>query len=51
MLKMRGRPKILLANNYNDALALYKRHKYNVLGLISTSATRKISVVDGKCRN
>jgi len=35
MLKMRGRPKILLANNFEDALALYKKYKYNVLGVIS----------------
>jgi CheY-like chemotaxis protein len=35
MLKMRGRPKILLANNFNDALKLYKKYKYNVLGVIS----------------
>lgn len=35
MLKMRGRPKILLANNFNDALDLYKKYKYNVLGVIS----------------
>ena len=27
MLKMRGRPKILLANNYNDALDLYKKYQ------------------------
>jgi CheY-like chemotaxis protein len=46
MLKMRGRPKILLANNYNDALALYKRHKYNVLGLISDISYKKDNVVD-----
>ena len=35
MLKMRGRPKILLANNYNDALGLYTKYRYNVLGIIS----------------
>ena len=35
MLKMRGRPKILLSSNFNDALALYKKYKYNVLGVIS----------------
>lgn len=35
MLKMRGRPKILLANNFNDAVDLYKKYKYNVLGVIS----------------
>ncbi|MDX9947434.1 MAG: PEP/pyruvate-binding domain-containing protein [Bacteroidales bacterium] len=46
MLKMRGRPKILLANNYNDALALYRRHKYNVLGLISDISYKKDNVVD-----
>ena len=46
MLKMRGRPKILLANNYNDALTLYKRHKYNVLGVISDISYKKDNVVD-----
>ncbi|HKL67840.1 MAG TPA: PEP/pyruvate-binding domain-containing protein, partial [Bacteroidales bacterium] len=35
MLKMRGRPKILLATNYEDAISLYQKYKYNVLGVIS----------------
>jgi len=35
MLKMRGRPKILVASNFNDAVNLYKKYKYNVLGVIS----------------
>jgi CheY-like chemotaxis protein len=35
MLKMRGRPKILLASNFEDAVALYRKYKYNVLGVIS----------------
>ncbi len=35
MLKMRGRPKILLANNFEDALSLYQKYKYNCLGVIS----------------
>jgi CheY-like chemotaxis protein len=35
MLKMRGRPKILLANNFEDAVSLYQKYKYNVLGVIS----------------
>ncbi|HEX3009661.1 MAG TPA: PEP/pyruvate-binding domain-containing protein [Bacteroidales bacterium] len=35
MLRMRGRPKILLATNYDDALALYKKYKNNLLGVIS----------------
>jgi CheY-like chemotaxis protein len=46
MLKMRGRPKILLANNYNDALDLYKKYKYNVLGVISDISYRKDNVND-----
>jgi CheY-like chemotaxis protein len=45
-LKMRGRPKILLANNYNDALALYRRYKYNVLGVISDISYKKDNVID-----
>ena len=35
MLRMRGRPKILMATNYNDAIALYNRYRNNVLGIIS----------------
>lgn len=35
MLRMRGRPKILLATNYRDALHLYKSYKDNLLGVIS----------------
>jgi len=46
MLKMRGRPKILLANNYNDALDLYKKYKYNVLGVISDISYKKDNVND-----
>jgi CheY-like chemotaxis protein len=44
MLKMRGRPKILLANNYNDALNLYNKYKYNVLGVISDISYKKDNV-------
>jgi len=46
MLKMRGRPKILLANNFNDALALYKKYKYNVLGVISDISYKKDNITD-----
>jgi CheY-like chemotaxis protein len=46
MLKMRGRPKILLANNFNDALALYKKYKYNVLGVISDIAYKRDGISD-----
>ncbi len=44
MLKMRGRPKILLATNYEDAISLYEKYKYNVLGIISDISYKK----DGK---
>ncbi len=46
MLKMRGRPKILLANNFNDALSLYKKYKYNVLGIISDISYKRDGVSD-----
>ena len=35
MLRKRSRPKILLATNYEDAVALYERYKNNLLGIIS----------------
>ncbi len=34
-LRMRGRPKILLATNYEEALLLYEKYKHNLLGVIS----------------
>jgi hypothetical protein len=35
MLRMRGRPKILLATNYEEAVSLYEKYKNNILGVIS----------------
>lgn len=35
MLRMRGRPKILLARNYEEAVFLYKKFEKNILGVIS----------------
>ncbi len=46
MLKMRGRPKILLATNFNDAVALYNKYKYNVLGVISDISYKRDNVQD-----
>ena len=46
MLKMRGRPKILLANNFNDAINLYKKYKYNVLGVISDISYKRDNIPD-----
>lgn len=51
MLRMRGRPKILLATNFDDALNLYKKYKHNLLGVISDVSfkddIRKIEGVKG----
>ncbi len=35
MMLMRGRPKILLATNYEDGVQLFKKFKNNLLGVIS----------------
>jgi len=35
MLRMRGRPKILLARNYEEALNLFENYKENMLGVIT----------------
>ena len=35
MLRMRGRPKILLATNYDEAMAVYNSYSKNLLGVIS----------------
>ncbi len=35
MMRMRGRPKILLARNYEEALELYTTYQNNTLGIIS----------------
>ena len=35
LLRRRARPKILLANNYEEAIALYKQYREFVLGIIS----------------
>jgi hypothetical protein len=35
MLRMRGRPKILFARNYEEAIAMYNKYADNILGVIS----------------
>mgnify|MGYP005847703169 CR=1 FL=1 len=35
MLRMRGRPKILLATNYEEAIEYYQKYEANLLGVIS----------------
>lgn len=34
-LRMRGRPKIVLARNYEEAITLYMKYKNNILGVIT----------------
>lgn len=34
-IRMRGRPKLLLATNYEEAVALYEKYKANLLGIIT----------------
>ncbi|MDO9153411.1 MAG: PEP/pyruvate-binding domain-containing protein [Paludibacter sp.] len=35
MLRMRGRPKIMLARTYEEALEIYNKYKQNMIGVIS----------------
>lgn len=35
MLRMRGRPKVLLATTYEEAIKLYSKYRENMLGIIS----------------
>lgn len=35
MLRMRGRPKIVLARSYEEAMAVYDKYKQNMLGVIT----------------
>ncbi len=46
MLTLRGRPKILLATNYEDAISLYEKYKYNLLGIISDIKFKKNGIVE-----
>ena len=46
MLRMRGRPKILLATNYEDAVELYDKYNKNMLGIISDMAYKREGVLD-----
>ncbi len=46
MMRMRGRPKILLARNYEEALDLYTKYESNLLGIISDVSYNKEDVKD-----
>ena len=44
MLRMRGRPKILLARNYEEAMQIYTKYKRNMLGVITDVNYKKNGV-------
>lgn len=46
MLRMRGRPKILLATNYMEALEFYEKYKSNLLGVISDLSYKRNNITD-----
>ncbi len=48
MLRMRGRPKILHASTYHEAVVLYHKYKNNLLGVISDVTFKQESAPDTK---
>ncbi|MDR1591944.1 MAG: phosphoenolpyruvate synthase [Prevotellaceae bacterium] len=46
MLRMRGRPKVLLARTYEEALSIYNGYSNNILGVISDGEFPKDGVVN-----
>ncbi|KGI60993.1 phosphoenolpyruvate synthase [Prevotella sp. S7 MS 2] len=47
-LRMRGRPKVVLARTYEEALAMYGKYKDNTLGVISDVRFPRGGVKDGE---
>jgi len=48
MLRMRGRPKILLATTYEEATYMYNKYKNNLLGVISDISYKRKGVKDAE---
>lgn len=46
MLRMRGRPKILLATSYEEAEGFYNKYKNNLLGIISDMSYKRKGKLD-----
>ncbi|MCX6307258.1 MAG: phosphoenolpyruvate synthase, partial [Bacteroidia bacterium] len=46
MLRMRGRPKILLARTYEEAKALFRKHQKDMLGIVSDMSFSREGVKD-----
>ncbi|MCP3952757.1 MAG: phosphoenolpyruvate synthase/pyruvate phosphate dikinase, partial [Desulfobacterales bacterium] len=47
LLKMRARPKILLAENYDEAISLYEQYKSYIFGIISDTRIPKDGHLEG----
>lgn len=45
-LRMRGRPKVMLARDYEEALALYEEYHDNMLGIVSDVSFKRAGVKD-----
>ena len=46
MLRKRGRPKVMLARDYEEALEIYNRYSDNILGVISDVSFKRAGVKD-----
>ena len=46
MLRMRGRPKVILARDYEEAMEMYERYGSNLLGVISDVSFKREGVKD-----
>lgn len=48
MLRMRGRPKVILARDYEEAVALYNKYRGNMLGVISDVSFKRMGEKDSE---
>jgi CheY-like chemotaxis protein len=48
LLRRKARPKILLAHNFEEGIALYKKYKNNILGIISDVKVPRNGKLDSK---
>ncbi len=48
MLRMRGRPKVMLARTYEEAMRIYERYSGNVLGIVSDVSFTRAGEKDKK---
>ncbi len=48
MLRMRGRPKVILARDYEEAVSLYERYGENMLGVITDVSFKKNGAKDSE---